>query len=272
MSAFAGRKRPQTRVSSSDLERSGESFVARNSGPRSQTMICCRSYETATTWDERSPPDEETALLAACLSSRSRGLYTAVIIAFNTGMRETEIRTLRWQQIDFSSRRLRVGRRRRQPVRAGMIPMNDRLTLGLRTWANRFPDARNRITFRFPCRTIRPTWGQKNQAPTMPIRRSRSAVGKPLGPMRRRSQFYVGFTISGIVQLRVFWRAACLPIVASLLAMESEHHDEDGKALRTYRKRSPSCSRRGTRSERQMVAPGHKKEHSDRQNPESRNL
>lgn len=84
--------------------------------------------------------DEETALLTACRSSRSRGLYTAVVIALNTGLRETEIRTLRWSQIDLEGRMLTVGHAKTAAGTGRVIPMNDRLTLALRTWANRTPD------------------------------------------------------------------------------------------------------------------------------------
>jgi len=38
--------------------------------------------------------DEEAALLSACLKSRSRCLYPAVMVALNTGMRYSEIRLL----------------------------------------------------------------------------------------------------------------------------------------------------------------------------------
>lgn len=84
--------------------------------------------------------DEETALLTKCLESRSRGLSTAVVIALNTGMREAEIRTLRWQQIQFDSRTLVVGKSKTIAGTGRAIPMNDRLTLALRAWANRFPE------------------------------------------------------------------------------------------------------------------------------------
>jgi integrase len=83
---------------------------------------------------------EEKTLLAACHESRSRGLYTAVVIALNTGMRETEIRTLKWRQIDFEGRSIVVGKSKTAAGTGRHIPMNDRLTLALRTWANRFPD------------------------------------------------------------------------------------------------------------------------------------
>jgi integrase len=87
-------------------------------------------------------PDEERVLLSACHASRSRGLYTAVVTALNTGMRETEIRTLRWQQIDFEGRLIVVGKSKTAAGTGRAIPMNDRLTLALRAWANAFPERR----------------------------------------------------------------------------------------------------------------------------------
>jgi integrase len=94
-------------------------------------------------------PEEEKILLAACHGSRSRGLYTAVVIALNTGMRETEIRTLKWRQVDFETRTVVVGKSKTAAGTGRPIPMNDRLTLALRTWANRFPD-RQTDHFVFP--------------------------------------------------------------------------------------------------------------------------
>jgi integrase len=54
-------------------------------------------------------------------------------------MRETEIRTIRWDQVDFEKRTIRVGKAKTAAGTNRVIPMNDRLTLALRTWANRFP-------------------------------------------------------------------------------------------------------------------------------------
>jgi integrase len=82
---------------------------------------------------------EEAAILDACRASRSRGLYTAVAIALNTGMREGEIRMLKWEQVDFEERTIRVGKSKTAAGTNRVIPMNDRLTLALRTWGNKFP-------------------------------------------------------------------------------------------------------------------------------------
>lgn len=45
--------------------------------------------------------DEERRLIDACANSRSRSLLPAVTIALSTGMRYSEIRLLRWSQIDL---------------------------------------------------------------------------------------------------------------------------------------------------------------------------
>jgi integrase len=87
--------------------------------------------------------DEETSLLTTCRASRSRGLYTAVVIALNTGMREGEIRQLRWSQIDFDARTLTVGKAKTSAGTGRAVPMNDRLTLALRTWSNQTPDRKS---------------------------------------------------------------------------------------------------------------------------------
>ncbi len=42
--------------------------------------------------------EEEEALLAACKSSSSRGLYTAVLVSLHTAVRNAELRLLRWNK------------------------------------------------------------------------------------------------------------------------------------------------------------------------------
>lgn len=50
--------------------------------------------------------EERTSLLAAC----PERLRTIVLIALNTGLRKSELLTLRWQDLDFKNRMLRVER------------------------------------------------------------------------------------------------------------------------------------------------------------------
>jgi integrase len=82
---------------------------------------------------------EETALLDACLKSRSRSLYVAVMLALNSGMRYSEIRLLRWRQVDFVARVLMVGKSKSPSGTGRAIPLNNRILRVLDMWATQFP-------------------------------------------------------------------------------------------------------------------------------------
>ena len=84
--------------------------------------------------------DEETALLEACGTSRSRSLYPAVLIALNTCMRYSELRLLRWGQIDLSSCTLTVGLSKTEFGAGRLLPLNDRAVAILRFWASLFSE------------------------------------------------------------------------------------------------------------------------------------
>lgn len=94
-------------------------------------------------------PDEETALLAACRMSRCRCLYVAVRLALNTGMRYSEIRLLRWRQVDFAGKMLTVGKSKSPTGTGRPIPLNNRILIVLKIWAVRFAD-REPEHFLFP--------------------------------------------------------------------------------------------------------------------------
>jgi integrase len=93
--------------------------------------------------------DEESALLTACAASRSRSLFPAVALDFNTGLRLSELRLLRWTQINFSNRMLRVGASKTEYGEGREIPLNDRALAILTQWAASFP-ARKPEHFVFP--------------------------------------------------------------------------------------------------------------------------
>jgi len=84
-------------------------------------------------------PDEEGALLSACVKSRSRCLYPAVMVALNTGMRYSEIRLLQWKQVDFTAKLLTVGKSKTQTGTGRVIPLNSRILSVLEMWAAKFP-------------------------------------------------------------------------------------------------------------------------------------
>ncbi len=79
-------------------------------------------------------------LLAACLESRSRGLYPSVVLALNTGMRSAELRWLRWKQIDLRAGSIRVGRSKTAAGAGRTIPLNRRTLEAVKEWTARFED------------------------------------------------------------------------------------------------------------------------------------
>jgi integrase len=93
--------------------------------------------------------DEERRVLVACGNSRSRSLLPAVTVALSTGMRYSEIRLLRWSQIDLVTRRITVGRSKTESGTGRSIPLNERATETLKFWATNFPD-RTSTQFVFP--------------------------------------------------------------------------------------------------------------------------
>lgn len=93
---------------------------------------------------------EQPALISACLQSRSRSLYPAVMLALNTGMRYSEIRLLQWKQVDFSAKILIVGKSKTQTGTGRAIPLNARILSVLEMWAAQFPSRQpNHYVFPF---------------------------------------------------------------------------------------------------------------------------
>lgn len=84
--------------------------------------------------------EEEARLLEACRASRSRSLHPAVVLALNTCMRYSELRLLRWGQVDLAGRTLTVGSSKTEAGSGRVIPLNDRAFAILGFWASLFPD------------------------------------------------------------------------------------------------------------------------------------
>ena len=84
--------------------------------------------------------DEEKRLLEACLASRSRSLYRAVVVALSTCMRYSEIRLLKWGQLDFARHTVTVGWSKTEAGDGRVIPLNERAYKVLSMWASNFPD------------------------------------------------------------------------------------------------------------------------------------
>jgi len=93
--------------------------------------------------------EEESTLLSECRRSRSRSLYVAIVVALETCMRYSEIRLLRWQQIDLTRRVITVGDSKTEAGEGRVIPMSRLLYETLTVWADAFP-ARKLDHFVFP--------------------------------------------------------------------------------------------------------------------------
>jgi integrase len=84
--------------------------------------------------------EEEVALLRECAASRSRSLFTVVILALSTGLRRSELLVLRWLQIDFAQCSLRVGESKTKAGANRVVPLNARAHAVLTAWSLNFPD------------------------------------------------------------------------------------------------------------------------------------
>ena len=82
--------------------------------------------------------EDEKKLLDACAESRSRSLLPAVLLALNTGMRYSELRLLRWNQVDLERRTVRVGKSKTEAGTGRVIPLNNKATQVLNFWAEQF--------------------------------------------------------------------------------------------------------------------------------------
>jgi len=84
-------------------------------------------------------PDEETKLFDACRDSRSRSLLPVVALALSTAMRYSELRHLRWANVDLPGRSLRVGKSKTESGEGRTIPLNERAFAILSFWSGLFP-------------------------------------------------------------------------------------------------------------------------------------
>ena len=97
--------------------------------------------------------EQESQLLVACARSRSRSLLLAVTLALSTGLRLDELRWLRWKQIDFDNRALRVGQSKTPSGTGRAVHLNQRAFSALLTWAREFP-SRKQSHFVFPSERV----------------------------------------------------------------------------------------------------------------------
>lgn len=91
----------------------------------------------------RALSDEEVRLLiAASRESRSRSLYPALLVSLHTGLRNSELRSLRWYDIDLERSLLTVSRSKTEGGRGRHIPLSAACYDALPEWRSNFPELR----------------------------------------------------------------------------------------------------------------------------------
>jgi integrase len=91
-------------------------------------ILCQRlSKENKETGRELSD-DEMRRLLVAVKASSSRAIYPAVVTSIHTGLRNQELRLLRWRQIDLLAATIQVGKSKTEGVRVRLSRPRKRLS------------------------------------------------------------------------------------------------------------------------------------------------
>ena len=85
--------------------------------------------------------DEQHRLLAACKKSASRSLYPAVLVSMHTGLRNAELRLMRWRQVDLLNETVTVGKSKTAGGEGRVVPLSNAALQCLKDWRTQFPDA-----------------------------------------------------------------------------------------------------------------------------------
>ena len=91
--------------------------------------------------------DEVKRLLAACEVSVSRALYPAVLTSIHTGLRGTELRLLRWKQVDLLNGIITVGKSAGESKTEGgkgrRVYLSAMAARTLQNWRAQFPNSKD---------------------------------------------------------------------------------------------------------------------------------
>ena len=85
--------------------------------------------------------DEQLRILTACKESRSRSLSVAVLLSIHTGLRNAELRHLRWRQVDLIEKSLTVGKSKTAAGEGRGVPLSNTAFECLKQWRSQFPNA-----------------------------------------------------------------------------------------------------------------------------------
>ncbi len=86
-------------------------------------------------------PDEEHRILLTCKKSASRSLYPAVLLSLHTGLRKSELRLMKWRQVDLLTPIITVGTSKTAGGEGRIVPLSDDALQCLMDWRAQFPDA-----------------------------------------------------------------------------------------------------------------------------------
>jgi integrase len=80
--------------------------------------------------------DEKARMLEEAAKLRSKNMYPALVVDLNCGLRDKELRELRWQQIDLvHKKQLTVGKSKTAAGTGRVIPLNDTVLIALEAHA-----------------------------------------------------------------------------------------------------------------------------------------
>jgi integrase len=80
--------------------------------------------------------DEKARMLAEAAKLRSKNMYPALVVDLNCGLRDKELRELRWRQIDLvHKKQLTVGKSKTDAGTGRVIPLNDTVMIALEAHA-----------------------------------------------------------------------------------------------------------------------------------------
>lgn len=80
--------------------------------------------------------DEKARMLVEAAKLRSKNMYPALVVDLNCGLRDKELRELRWKQIDLvHKKQLTVGRSKTDAGTGRVIPLNDTVLVALKAHA-----------------------------------------------------------------------------------------------------------------------------------------
>jgi len=85
--------------------------------------------------------EEQDKLLAAAKESVSRSLYPAILVSIHTGLRNEELRLLRWHQVDFIEGSITVGKSKTEGGEGRVVPLSQTALQTLKDWRSQFPNA-----------------------------------------------------------------------------------------------------------------------------------